>query len=82
MTTDDGIGFFSVLDNDTPAPGQTLTVKSIIEEDSTAGCAVDIDLLLVLFLPDPGFTGTAICVYEACDSTQACDEATLTVTVT
>lgn len=80
MNADDGIAFFSVLENDTPAPGETLFVQSV--GDGTDGlCTIGLDLLQVTFIPDVGFDGTDTCDYVACDALNACDSATLTVVV-
>jgi len=80
MNADDGIAFFSVLDNDTPAPGESLFVQSVVD-GSNGFCTIGLDLLQVTFIPNLGFDGTDSCVYEACDSVGACDTATLTVVV-
>jgi len=82
VVTNEGvnIGRFFVLENDTPAPGERLFLKSV-ENGSNGLCIIGSDLLQVIFIPDIGLDGTDTCVYEACDSVGACDTATLTVTV-
>jgi len=80
MNADDGIAFFSVLNNDTPAPGESLFVQSV-ENGVNGLCTIGLDLLQVTFIPDVGFDGTDTCVYVACDSVGECDTATLTVVV-
>ena len=78
-----GIGdlaFVAVLANDTPAQGQTLTVKSVTAA-SNGDCSIGLDLLEVVYSPNPGFTGTDSCDYEACDAQPECDTATITFTV-
>jgi len=77
------LAFISVLDNDTPAAGQTLQVVSIVTQATNGDCSISLDILEVVYLPNDGFTGTDSCVYEACDrsSPPACDTATVTITV-
>ena len=82
MSADDGFVFVSVLENDTPAPGQDLKVQSIMSYASNGGCSPSLDLLEVVYLPNVGFVGTDSCVYEACDLVPKCDTATLTIEVT
>lgn len=81
MNADEGIGFFSVLVNDVPAPGEDLVVRSIVTNGSTGQCTISLDLIEVTYAPDLGFVGTDSCVYEACDTVPNCDTATMTVTV-
>jgi len=80
-TSEDNMIFVSVLDNDTPTAGQTLSINSITSQALNGDCSISIDLLEVVYFPNPGFTGFDTCVYEACDSVPACDTATLTVIV-
>jgi len=80
LSTSDEV-FVSVLDNDTPAAGQTLSINSITTQASNGICSIGLDLDEVIYEPNPGFTGFDSCVYEACDSALACDTATLTVIV-
>ena len=75
------LAFVAVLANDTPAAGQTLTVKSITSPASNGDCSIGLDLLEVVYAPTDGFTGTDSCVYEACDLVPQCDTATVTFTV-
>lgn len=79
--SEDNMIFVSVLDNDTPALGKTLTVKGITTDASNGDCSISIDLQEVVYFPNPGFTGVDTCVYQACDSVGLCDTATLTVTI-
>ena len=75
------LAFVSVLVNDTPAAGQTLTVKSITSPASNGDCSIGLDLTDVVYMPNDGFTGTDQCTYEACDLVPVCDSATVTFTV-
>jgi len=74
------LAFVAVLGNDTPAQGQTLTVKSVTAA-SNGDCSIGLDLLEVVYSPNGGFTGTDSCDYEACDAQPECDTATITFTV-
>ncbi|KAL7553573.1 hypothetical protein ACHAWF_016865 [Thalassiosira exigua] len=78
----DDLAFISVLENDIPAPGQELGVKQITVPASNGDCGISLEITEVTYAPNPGFTGTDSCVYEACDSTPLCDTATVTITVT
>eukprot|EP00579_Thalassiosira_antarctica_P006795 CAMPEP_0201889690 /NCGR_PEP_ID=MMETSP0902-20130614/30609_1 /ASSEMBLY_ACC=CAM_ASM_000551 /TAXON_ID=420261 /ORGANISM="Thalassiosira antarctica, Strain CCMP982" /LENGTH=153 /DNA_ID=CAMNT_0048420343 /DNA_START=364 /DNA_END=825 /DNA_ORIENTATION=+ len=79
ISADGGLAFVLVLKNDTPAPGEELTVKSITSDGSNGLCAISLDSLV--YVPNVGFVGTDSCVYEACDSVPECDTATLTIEV-
>ena len=82
MTLDEGITFVSVLLNDVPAAGETLTIRSITTPASNGDCTIGLDLTQIGYQPNDGFTGTDSCVYEACDTVPDCDTAELTITVT
>ena len=78
-----GSVFVPVLDNDTPAPGETLTLQSILPPDQGRGpengnCAVSGNF--VEYSPIAGFTGTDSCVYFAC-AQSSCVTATVTFEV-
>lgn len=73
--------FVAVIDNDTPAPGQSLAVQSIVSEASNGGCTIGVDLVSVAYIPNPGFVGIDTCVYEACDLIPDCGTATITIEV-
>ena len=80
------LAFVAVLANDSPAAGQTLTVKSITSPASNGTCFIgppnpNPNLFEVNYDPNDGFTGTDSCVYEACDLVPQCDTATVTFTV-
>ena len=79
-----GFIFVSVLDNDIPAPGETLRLDSILPPDQggpdNGNCAVVGNS--VEYIPRPGFTGTDSCVYFACATTSSCVTAPVTFTVT
>ncbi|KAL7535808.1 hypothetical protein ACHAXR_010206 [Thalassiosira sp. AJA248-18] len=83
IAIDDGIDDINVLvlDNDTPATGQTLRVQAIMVDGKNGQCYVGIDLVSLFYVPNPGFTGTDSCVYKTCDSVPRCDSATMTVEV-
>ena len=78
---------FRVLNNDTPAQGDSLTVNRITRQASNGQCTSTADdpslsSLLVAYVANPGFTvGTDSCDYEACDSQSRCDTATITFNV-
>ena len=73
--------FVSVLNNDTPAVGQTLILTSITSQASTGICSISLDLLKVVYIPDDTTLTTDTCEYEACDGVSNCDTATLTFVV-
>ena len=79
ISADGRLAFVLVLENDTPAPGEDLAVKSITSDGSNGQCVISLDSLV--YVPDEGFVGTDSCVYEACDSVPECDTATLTIEV-
>ena len=79
FSANEGLAFIPVLENDTPAPGEDLAVKSITSYGSNGQCVILLDSLV--YVPDEGFVGTDSCVYEACDSVPECDTATLTIEV-
>jgi len=80
VPTSGDIAFVEVLGNDTPAQGQTLTVKSVTAA-SNGDCSIGLDLLEVVYSPNGGFTGTDTCDYEVCDNQPECATATITFTV-
>ena len=77
------LAFVSVLVNDTPAAGQTLTVKNILKQASNGVCRFGFDVTTLVYVPNDNFSGTDSCTYEACDhdAVPVCDSATVTVTV-
>lgn len=83
VTTSTGFdAFISVLDNDIQGdPASPLTVKSIIENASNGLCAISLDIKEVVYTPNAGFTGSDMCVYEACDQIPLCDTATVFISV-
>ena len=81
VSSGDDLAFVSVLVNDTPAAGQTLSVKSITSVASNGECSIGLDLTEVVYVPNDGFSGTDKCTYEACDAVPVCATATVTFTV-
>lgn len=79
--TADDFAFIDVLENDTPAPGQTLAVQSIVSDAANGGCTIGVDLVSVAYIPNAGFVGTDTCVYEACDLIPECGTATISIEV-
>jgi len=74
------LAFVAVLGNDTPAPGETLTVKSVTAA-SNGDCSIGLDLLEVVYSPNDGFIGIDSCDYAACDSQSRCVIGRVTFTV-
>ena len=68
-----------VLDNDTPAPGETLTLRSIIVAPENGDCFINQPQ--ITYVPNRGFNGIDSCVYGVCDKQFQCDTATITFTV-
>ena len=70
-----------VLVNDTQAEGLALDVRNITTNATNGTCVKDGDK--VKYTPKDGFVGVDTCVYTACvtGSNDACDTATLTITV-
>ena len=83
ISSSDGIAFIPVIENDTPAAGQSLSVKRA-DGASNGNCSIGLDLLEVVYQPDAGFVGVDVCEYEACDDQEPpqCVLATVTITVT
>ncbi|KAL3808084.1 hypothetical protein ACHAXA_006846 [Cyclostephanos tholiformis] len=83
ISSSDGIAFIAVLENDTPAAGQSLSVKKA-DGASNGICSIGLDLLEVVYQPNVGFVGVDVCEYEACDDREPplCVSATVTITVT
>ncbi|KAL3779606.1 hypothetical protein ACHAW5_001054 [Stephanodiscus triporus] len=79
----DGIAFIAVLENDTAAAGQSLSVKKAAGA-SNGSCSIGLDLIEVVYMPNAGFVGVDSCEYEACDDQEPpqCVSATVTITVT
>ena len=71
----------NVLANDTQAEGLALDVRNITTDATNGTCVKDGDG--VKYTPNAGFVGIDTCVYTACvtGSNNACDTATLTITV-
>ena len=80
MALSDALGFIPVLDNDTPAAGQTLSVVTITNPATNGECTVSVDLTQVVYIP--GGTGSDSCTYQACDTVPVCDTATVSITTT
>ena len=69
----------SVLGNDTDPDSDPLTVDSVVQPAN--GTVMIGAGGTVTYTPDAGFTGTDSFTYTVCDSSGACDTATVTVTV-
>jgi large repetitive protein len=70
----------NVLDNDTDVDGDDLGVTLVT--DVTNGTLVLNADGTFTYTPDAGFVGTDTFVYEVCDGSGLCDQATVTITVT
>ncbi|PIE47930.1 MAG: hypothetical protein CSA40_01990, partial [Flavobacteriales bacterium] len=72
-----------VLGNDTDVDG-TLDPATVTEVTPPANGTISIDPTTgeITYTPDPDFNGTDTFVYEVCDDDGACDQATVTVTIT
>jgi hypothetical protein len=83
ISSSDRIAFIAVIENDTPAAGQSLSVKRT-DGASNGNCSIGLDLLEVVYQPDAGFVGADVCEYEACDDQEPplCVSATVKITVT
>ena len=86
IATDDGTGTdedtpvtIPVLDNDSDVDGDTLTVTNAT--DPANGSVVINADGTITYTPDPDFNGTDTFTYQVCDPDNACDTATVTVTV-
>lgn len=76
-----GTVVFNVLDNDVASSGGGgLSVRSIMYGGSHGECLV-VDGAAVSYKPNEGYHGQDNCVYLACDESENCDSAVLTVTV-
>ncbi|NND10101.1 MAG: tandem-95 repeat protein, partial [Flavobacteriaceae bacterium] len=73
----------NVLDNDSDPEGDTQSVNTTPVDDVDNGTLVLNDDGTFTYTPDDGFTGTDSFVYSVCDdgSPQACDQATVYITV-
>ena len=71
--------FIAVLENDS---GMNLAIKSISSQASSGECITSLSLNEVVYTPaDTAFIGSDQCEYEACDATNMCDTATLTIVI-
>jgi hypothetical protein len=83
ISSSDGIAFIAVIENDTPAAGQSLSIRRT-DGASNGNCSIGLNLLEVVYQPDAGFVGVDVCEYEACDDQEPplCVSATVSITVT
>jgi len=76
---EDGSVDVDVLANDVDVDGDTLTVSIVGTPSNGAASVVGGK---VRFVPAANFNGTATVTYRVCDPSNACDEATISITVT
>ena len=69
------------LENDIQVDGHDLAITQIVENALSGDCVIVNQGSVVMYIPEPDFTGVDSCVYEACDDRGVCDTATITVTV-
>ncbi|KAL3757474.1 hypothetical protein ACHAWU_006681 [Discostella pseudostelligera] len=71
--------FIAVLENDS---GDNLVIKSMTSPAASGECIISLSLNEVVYTPPSnGFIGSDQCEYEACDTSDMCDTATLTIVI-
>lgn len=71
--------FIAVLENDS---GDNLVIKSMTSPAASGECIISLSLTEVVYTPPSnGFIGSDQCEYEACDTSDMCDTATLTIVI-
>lgn len=79
----DAYDLADLAEGDDHWPDHLRETTTILRQPGNGSAEVDEDDWLIIYIPDPGFTGADDFVYETCDAedTTDCDDATVTVDV-
>ncbi|MBI9064686.1 MAG: tandem-95 repeat protein, partial [Marinilabiliaceae bacterium] len=77
---EDAVTVFMVLDNDTD-PQNNIAPSTLAIQTAPQHGSVSIDNGTVQYIPTPNYFGTDNFMYQICDESDYCDQATVTVTI-